>query len=110
MKPNWNNIYLLGWHSSNGQRNLTSWSGKNKWIDVVVVGATDNDMSNLMWNNAIHKEFELIVIPPLTNCLWYAKNNSGLHGFGWYFENGINRPPMKPIYNEWAWLELIKGN
>lgn len=107
MKIDWEHIFLLGWHSPDGKRNLTSWSGKNPWIDVVVV-ANDNDMQHIMWAQPLHANFPLLSIPPLTNRLSYAKINSGLHAFGWYIENGINRPPMRKLIDKWDWYYKLK--
>ena len=109
MKIDWEHIYLLGWHSSNGERNLTAWSGKRPWIDVVVVGANDNDMKHIMWSSPLHYDFQLILIPPLTNRLAYAKINGGLHAFGWYLEEGVKRPPMRKLVDEWDWFNRLKG-
>lgn len=109
MKIDWEHIYLLGWHSKDGKRNLTSWRGKYRWIDVVVVGATDNDLKHLMWASPLHKDFQLILIPPLTNCQWFANMNNGLHAFGAYVEDGIKRPPMRELTDEWDWFKRIKG-
>jgi len=109
MNINWNTVYLLGWHSADGKKNLTAWHGNHPWVDVVVVGANDNDMAHIMWNAPLHKDFQLIKIPPLTNRLTFAKMSNGLHAFGWYMEEGINRPPMKPLKDEWAWFKQIKG-
>lgn len=109
MSVDWEHIYLLGWHSNDGKINLTSWKGNYKWIDVVVIGATDTDMKHIMWDNALHKDFKLILIPPLTNKLSFAKINNGLHAFGWYLKEGINRPPMRDLVDEWSWYLKIKG-
>lgn len=109
MRFDWEHIYLLGWHSTSGRLNLTSWSGKRPWVDVVVVGATDEDMSHIMWSSPLHYDFELIQIPALTNCQWYAKLKNGLHAFGWYIEEGIKRPPMRPLTDEWDWYHKLKG-
>lgn len=109
MKIDLSHIYLLGWHSPDWKLNLTSWVGDKKIIDVVVVGATDNDMKHIMWSSALHKDFQLIKIPPLTNCVAFAKMNNGLHGFGWYLQEGVNRPTMRPLTDEWAWLDSLKG-
>jgi hypothetical protein len=109
MNLDWQHVYLLGWHSANGMRNLTSWSGDRPWIDVIVVGATDDDMSHIMWSAPLHNDFKIISIPPLTNRLAYAKINNGLHAFGWYIEEGINRPPMRPLIDRWAWFNTLKN-
>jgi len=109
MKIDWEHIYLLGWHSADGKRNFTSWSGQKPWIDVVVIGATDNDMKHIMWSSPLHENFQLISIPPLTNRLAYAKINGGLHAFGWYLEEGVNRPPMRKLVDEWDWYNKLKG-
>lgn len=109
MKIDLDHIYLLGWHSNDGRNNISSWQGHNQWIDVVVVGATDNDMKNILWASALHKKFEVILIPALTNKLSFAKLNSGLHGYGWYLSEGIKRPPMRELVDEWAWFDKLKG-
>lgn len=109
MKIDWEHIYLLGWHSADGKKNLTAWHGRRPWIDVVVVGATDNDMSHIMWSAPLHFDFPLILIPPLTNRLDCAKINGGLHAFGWYLEEGVNRPAMRQLVDEWDWYRKLKG-
>jgi hypothetical protein len=109
MKISWDNIYLLGWQSVDGKKNLTAWHGKRPWIDVVVVGVTDNDMKHIMWSSPLHSDFQLINIPALTNPRAFAKMNDGLHAFGWYLEEGVKRPPNRPLVDEWAWLERLKG-
>jgi hypothetical protein len=109
MKIDWEHIYLLGWHSADGKRNFTSWSGQRPWVDVVVIGATDDDMAHIMWAAPLHADFKLIPIPALTNRLAYAKINSGLHAFGWYLEEGVKRPPMRKLVDAWDWYNKLKG-
>jgi hypothetical protein len=109
MKVNLNHILLLGWHSANGQRNLTTWTGTGVWVDVVIKNATDKDLSNIMGNNPLHKDFQLLLIPPQTNKQEYAKLHNGISAFGWYVESGINRPPNRPMIDEWQWYnDLLK--
>lgn len=109
MKIDLEHVYLLGWHSADGKKNLTTWQGNRPWIDVVVVGATDNDMKNIMWSSSLHKDFQLIKIPALTNKAAFAKMNGGLSAFGWYLDEGVKRPPNRPLVNEWEWFDRIKG-
>jgi len=109
MQIDWQHVYLLGWHSCNGKRNLTTWqNNKRPWIDVVV-RASEDDMPHIMWASPLHGNFELKLIPPLTNCQAYAKINSGIHAFGWYIEEGINRPAMRALTDPWDWYYKLKG-
>lgn len=107
MKIDLDHVFLLGWHSENGMRNLTNWNGRHLWINVVVVGANDVDMSYIMWSSPLHRDFQLLLVPPLTNNLFYARSNGGLHAFGWYFDQGIKRPPRRPIVDPWQWYNDI---
>ena len=109
MKIDWNHIYLLGWHSKDGKRNLTQFGmSKNKWVDVVVVGASDQDMKRVMWDNGLHKQMELLAIPAGFNCQWFAEENNGIHAFGWHIESGFERKELLPI-NDWSWFKAIMG-
>ncbi len=109
MKIDWEHIYLLGWHSKDGKRNFTTWSGKRPWIDVVVVGADDNDMKNIMWSLPLHKDFQLIVVPNDVNPRQFASDSNGLWAFGWFLSEGVNRPPMRELIDEWDWYHKLRG-
>lgn len=109
MKIDWNHTYLLGWNSKDGKRCLTQFGiSKNKWVDVVVVGATDFDMSRVMWDGGLHKELKLLSAPAGFNCKWFAEENDGLHAFGWYIESGFERKAALPC-DEWEWFKVLKG-
>jgi len=109
MKIDWEHIYLLGWDSPDGKRNLTSWHGKHPWVDVVIVGATDFDMSKLVWNSPLHGSFSMLEVPAGVNAQWYAKEKGGLRAFGWYMEDGVDRPPPREVPDEWDWYNKLKG-
>lgn len=110
MKIDWNNIYLVGWSSKDGKRNLTQWAQSNgRLINVVVVGATDNDMSHIMWNNPLHKMFDMLLIPAGEHLLEYAASKNGIRAFGFYYPEGINRPPMRTLIDPWEWFNTLKG-
>lgn len=102
-------IFLLGWHSSNGINNLTKWSGNKPLIDIVIIGATDFDMEHIMWAAPLHKNFDILLIPYEMNPQQYAKDNGGLRAYGWYIKDGINRGPIKPLVDRWAWFDKLNG-
>ena len=109
MKIDWNHIYLLGWHSKDGKRNLTQFGiSKNKWVDVVIADVDDSDMGRVMWDNGLHKELQLLTIPTGFNYQWWAEENNGIHAFGWYIEEGFERKAALPS-DDWAWFKAIKG-
>lgn len=93
----WAHIFLLGWRSPDGKLNLTKWQGKNKWIDVAIIGATNDDVSKLMWNAYLHKEFELRLWP-----------DNGIHAFGWHIIKPIIRQ-LEPVLDYWQWYNDLKG-
>lgn len=107
MELTWQNTYLLGWWY-NGIH-LTSWLGKGKWVDVVVLNATNEDMSHIMWNRPLHNNFQLLQVPEGINPHSYAKQMNGIYAFGWKIETGINRPSPRPLIDEWEWWKLMKG-
>jgi hypothetical protein len=109
MKIDWEHIYLLGWYSPDGKRNLTPWQGKRPWIDVVVIDATDDDMKHIMWSSPLHRQFDLVSVPKFAYPKDYARAKNGLWAFGWYLEEGVNRPPMRELIDEWAWYYKLKG-
>lgn len=77
----WSNTYLLGWYDRDGNAYLSTWTGAQEGIEVVVLNCPPDKMP--MWDAPIPNGVTGIVVPPELDGQKLAHELGGYYAFGW---------------------------
>ena len=105
IKLDWDHVYLLGWYNRDGVAHLTSWSGGNPNIHVVVSGPKVLTYGPPLWNASISMEmggypvedFTLHELKLEEDWQSQAQKLGGVIAFGWYIPKGFKRGKIGDI-------------